>query len=117
MKRLFFFLDAGFLAAMTMSLVLLTFYGFYVANADAQLFNRASQVVLVRHDDKTVVTMANDFQGGPTEFAIVIPVPTFIQEGQLHVTNKAHIVHLNAFSAPGRRRVFRRRPLATCLRG
>ena len=45
------------------------FCGFYVAKADAKLFNQASQVVLVRHDDKTVITMANDFQGDPTEFA------------------------------------------------
>ncbi len=27
------------------------FCGFYVAKADAKLFNRASQVVLVRHED------------------------------------------------------------------
>ena len=75
------------------------FCGFYVAKADAKLFNRASQVVLVRHDDKTV-TMANDFQGDPTEFAVVIPVPTFIERGQIHVTNKALIDHLDAFTAP-----------------
>ena len=100
MKRLLFFLGAGLLAAMTMSPDLRAFCGFYVAKADAQLFNRASQVVLVRHDDKTVITMANDFQGDPTEFAVVIPVPTFIEEGQIHVTNKAHIDHLDAFTAP-----------------
>ena len=76
------------------------FCGFYVAKADAKLFNRASQVVLVRHDDKTVITMANDFQGDPTEFAVVIPVPTFIERGQIHVTNKTLIDHLDAFTAP-----------------
>ena len=100
MKRLLFFLGVRLLAAMTMSPDLRAFCGFYVAKADAQLFNRASQVVLVRHDDKTVITMANDFQGDPTEFAVVIPVPTFIEEGQIHVTNKAHIDHLDAFTAP-----------------
>ena len=36
----------------------LAFCGFYVAKADTKLFNQASQVVLVRHDDKTVITMA-----------------------------------------------------------
>ena len=41
----------------------LAFCGFYVAKADAKLFNRASQVVLARHDDKTVLTMANDYKG------------------------------------------------------
>src|SRR5262249_17957308 len=54
----------------------LAFCGFYVAKADTKLFNQASQVVLVRHDDKTVITMANDFKGDPKEFAIVVPVPT-----------------------------------------
>ena len=76
------------------------FCGFYVAKADAKLFNKASQVVLVRSGDKTVITMANDFQGDPTEFAVVIPVPTFIERGQIHVTNKALIDHLDAFTAP-----------------
>src|SRR3989441_583340 len=48
------------------------FCGFYVAKADTSLFNKASQVVLVRHEDKTVLTMANDYQGSPKEFAILI---------------------------------------------
>jgi hypothetical protein len=76
------------------------FCGFFVAKADTKLFNRASQVVLVRDGDRTVLTMANDFQGDPKEFAVVIPVPTFIQRGQIHVANKALIDHLDAYSAP-----------------
>jgi hypothetical protein len=76
------------------------FCGFYVARADTTIFNRASQVVLVRDGDRTVMTMANDFQGDLKEFAVVIPVPTFIQKGQIHVGNKALIDHLDAYSAP-----------------
>ena len=41
----------------------LGFCGFYVAKADTKLFNKASQVVLVRDGDRTVLTMANDFKG------------------------------------------------------
>ncbi|HEX2642042.1 MAG TPA: DUF2330 domain-containing protein, partial [Thermoanaerobaculia bacterium] len=41
----------------------LGFCGFYVAKADTKLFNQASQVALVRDGDRTVMTMANDFQG------------------------------------------------------
>ena len=41
----------------------LGFCGFYVAKADTKLFNKASQVVLVRDGDRTVMTMANDFKG------------------------------------------------------
>ena len=54
----------------------LAFCGFYVAKADTKLFNKASQVVLVRDGDRTVITMANDFKGDPKEFAMVVPVPT-----------------------------------------
>jgi hypothetical protein len=76
------------------------FCGFYVAKGDAKLFNRASQVVLVHDSDKTVMTMANDFQGDPKEFAVVIPVPTKIERGQIHVAEKALIDHVDAYSAP-----------------
>ena len=76
------------------------FCGFYVAKADTALFNRASQVVLVRDGDRTVLTMANDFEGDVEDFAMVIPVPTFIERGQINVTEKALIDHLDAYTAP-----------------
>jgi hypothetical protein len=76
------------------------FCGFYVAKADTKLFNQASQVVLVRNGDRTVLTMANDFKGELKEFAIVIPVPTFLERGQIHVGERALLDHLDAYSAP-----------------
>jgi hypothetical protein len=78
----------------------LAFCGFYVAKADTKLFNQASQVVLVRHENKTVITMANDFKGDPKEFAIVVPVPTVLEKGQVRVGDRALIEHLDAYSAP-----------------
>src|SRR5438093_3997882 len=77
-----------------------SFCGFYVASGDAKLFNHASQVVLVRDQDRTVLTMANDFKGEPKEFAIVVPVPTVLEKGQIHVGDRALIDHLDAYSAP-----------------
>jgi hypothetical protein len=79
---------------------LLAFCGFYVSKADTRLFNKASQVVLVRSEDRTVLTMANDFKGDLKEFAVVVPVPTVLQRGQIHVGNKELIDHLDAYSAP-----------------
>jgi hypothetical protein len=79
---------------------LVGFCGFYVAKADTKLFNRASQVVLVRDGDRTVMTMANDFQGDLKEFAVVIPVPTFLTREQIHVGEKALVDHLDGYSAP-----------------
>jgi hypothetical protein len=76
------------------------FCGFYVAKADTKLFNKASQVVLVRDGARTVLTMANDFKGDPREFAIVVPVPTFLQKGQIHVADKGVMDRLDAYTAP-----------------
>jgi hypothetical protein len=90
--------------------IVLGFCGFYVAKADTKLFNKASQVVLVRDGDRTVMTMANDFEGEPKEFAVVIPVPTFITREQIHVGDKALIDHLDAYSAPRLVEYFDRSP-------
>jgi hypothetical protein len=58
---------ASILAVVTLASVsarpALAFCGFYVAKADTKLFNQASQVVLVRDGDRTVMTMVNDFKG------------------------------------------------------
>ncbi len=76
------------------------FCGFYVARADTSLFNRASQVVMVRDDDRTVITMANDFDGDVSDFAVVVPVPTFIEREQINVGDRNIIQHLDAYTAP-----------------
>ena len=76
------------------------FCGFYAARAGADLFNESSKVVVVRDENRTVITMASDFRGEATDFALVIPVPTFLEEGQIHVANPAIVDHLDAYTAP-----------------
>ena len=92
------------LAAAALTIMLATtaqaFCGFYVAKADTSLFNQASQVVLVRDGNRTVLTMANDFEGDVEDFAIVIPVPTMIEREQINVGDRAVIQHLDAYTAP-----------------
>ena len=56
--------------------------------------------MLVRDGDHTVMTMANDFQGEPKKFAIVVPVPTVLEKDQVHIGDKAWVDHLDAYSAP-----------------
>lgn len=90
----------GLLACLFASEGAAAFCGFYVAKADTSIFNRASQVVLVRDEDRTVLTMANDFKGDPKEFAVVIPVPTFIEREQINVGDMANVDHLDAYTAP-----------------
>jgi len=99
MKRLG--IGVGLLLGLTLSpLAAHSFCGFYVASGEAKLFNKASKVVLVRDGDRTVLTMANDFRGEPKQFAIVIPVPTVIEKGQVHAGDRALLDHLDAYSAP-----------------
>src|SRR3989441_4599369 len=76
------------------------FCGFYVAKADSKLFNKSSKVVLARDGDTTAITMASDYEGEPKEFAVVIPVPTFIERKQIGVVEMKTIDHLDAFTAP-----------------
>lgn len=76
------------------------FCGFYVAKADTKLFNKASEVAIARHDNKTVITMANDFKGDVKEFALVVPVPTVLEKEQIHIGEAAVLKHLADYSAP-----------------
>ena len=76
------------------------FCGFYVGKADANLFNEASQVIVARDGDKTVVSMLNDYKGDLKEFAIVVPVPSVLQKGQINVGDKKIFDRLDAYSAP-----------------
>ena len=76
------------------------FCGFYVAKADTDLFNDASKVAIARDGDRTVVTMASDYRGEASEFAMVIPVVDVPERGQINVANPALIDHLDAYTAP-----------------
>ena len=89
------------------------FCGFYVGKADTKLFNKASEVAIARHDNKTVITMANDFKGDVKEFALVVPVPTLLEKEQLHVGDPALLKHLADYSAPRLVEYFDENP---CLR-
>ncbi|CAN1208771.1 DUF2330 domain-containing protein [Tumidithrix helvetica PCC 7403] len=76
------------------------FCGFYVAKADASLYNKASQVVIARDDKRTILTMANDYQGELKDFALVVPVPVLLEKEQVHIGDRKIIERLDAFSAP-----------------
>ncbi|MBX7058379.1 MAG: DUF2330 domain-containing protein [Leptospirales bacterium] len=88
------------LAGLIYSPEIAAFCGFYVGRADARLFNRASRVVLARSGDRTVLTMASDFEGPLTEFALVTPVPVVLRRDQIHVGESAALDRIDAFTAP-----------------
>jgi hypothetical protein len=76
------------------------FCGFYVAQADSKLFNTSSKVILARDGDETAITMASDVQGDARQFAVVVPVPTFIERKQIGIVDPRTIDHLDAYTAP-----------------
>jgi hypothetical protein len=87
-------------AALLAARPVMAFCGFYVAKADAKLFNKASKVVVARKGELTAITMASDYEGDPKEFAIVVPVPTVVKKEQIAVVENAVVDHLDSYSAP-----------------
>src|SRR4051794_12822713 len=76
------------------------FCGFYVAGGDQQLFNDATQVVLMRKGTRTVLSMQNNYKGPPEAFAMVIPVPTVLHEGDVKTLPKEVFTHVEQMGAP-----------------
>ena len=76
------------------------FCGFFVGKADAQLFNKSSQVALVRDGDRIVLTMSNDYKGPLSEFALVVPVPSVLTREQIHIGDRKLLERLDAYSSP-----------------
>ncbi|MEQ9670873.1 DUF2330 domain-containing protein [Coleofasciculus sp. G2-EDA-02] len=103
MKKLVQVLFALFLAVFAIMIFApkaLAFCGFYVAKADTKLYNQASQVIIARDSDRTILTMANDYQGDVKDFALVVPVPVVLEQEQVQVANPKIIERLDGFSAP-----------------
>ncbi|MFM7441032.1 MAG: DUF2330 domain-containing protein, partial [Snowella sp.] len=76
------------------------FCGFYVGKADTSLYNQASQVIIARDKQRTILTMANDYQGSAKDFALVVPVPVILKKEQVQIGDRKIIERLDAFSAP-----------------
>src|SRR6187399_1472229 len=76
------------------------FCGFFVAGSDAKLTNNASQVVLMRKGNRTVMTMSNNYQGPPENFAMVVPVPVVLQEDNVKTLPAAIFDKVDQLAAP-----------------
>ena len=76
------------------------FCGFYVAGADAKLYNNATQVVLMREGTRTVLSMQNNYEGPPQDFAMVVPVPVVLREGDVRTLDPAIFARVDRLAAP-----------------
>ncbi len=76
------------------------FCGFYVGGADAKLFNNATQVVLMREGTRTVLSMQNNYEGPPSNFAMVVPVPVVLQKENVKTLPKDVFAKVDTLAAP-----------------
>jgi len=76
------------------------FCGFYVAGGDQKMFNDATQVVLMRMGTTTVLSMQNNYNGPPDAFAMVVPVPVVLHEGDVKTLTKDVFAHVERLGAP-----------------
>ncbi|MBL8953007.1 MAG: DUF2330 domain-containing protein [Myxococcaceae bacterium] len=76
------------------------FCGFYVSGADQSLFNNATQVVLMRDGTRTVLSMQNNYQGPPSDFAMVIPVPVILTKENVKTLPKSIFEKVDKLAAP-----------------
>jgi hypothetical protein len=78
----------------------LAFCGFYVGGAGAEMFNHATEVVLMRHGTTTVLSMENNYQGPPSGFAMVVPVPVVVKKEQVKTLPRALFDKVDVLGAP-----------------
>jgi hypothetical protein len=76
------------------------FCGFFVSGSDQKLVNSASQVVLMRKGNRTVMTMSNTYQGPPADFAMVVPVPVVLKKEQVRTLSPTILQHIEQLTAP-----------------
>lgn len=77
------------------------FPGLYVAkDADAELYNHTSQVVIARDGNRTTLTMLNDYEGSVGEFALIVPVPATLQPEQVKIVDPLAIKRIAFLSSP-----------------
>jgi hypothetical protein len=93
------------LLALSLSLSLVAadasaFCGFYVSGADTTLYNNATEVVLMRDGVRTVLSMANNYEGPPEEFAMVVPVPVVLKKENVKTLPNAIFDRIDKLAAP-----------------
>jgi hypothetical protein len=76
------------------------FCGFYVSGADGPLVNNATQVILMRDGLRTVLSMQNNYQGPPADFAMVVPVPIVLQKENVKTLSRDVFDHVDKLDAP-----------------
>ncbi len=76
------------------------FCGFYVGGAGSELYNNATQVVMMREGTRTVLAMQNNYQGPTKDFAMVVPVPVVLQKANVKTLARDLFKRVDKIAAP-----------------
>jgi hypothetical protein len=76
------------------------FCGTYVGSPGVELTNQTSQVIIARQGSRTTLTLANDYQGDATDFAMLIPVPAVMAEEDIRTVSPELFQRFDNYSAP-----------------
>ena len=99
-RRIAFFALSSFATILTFTSQAHAFCGFFVSEAGTPLYNDATQVVLMRYETQTVLSMRNNYKGPPEDFAMVVPVPQVLQEEDVKTLPDKLFDRLEKYSAP-----------------
>jgi len=76
------------------------FCGFYVSGAGTDLYNNATMVVMMRDGTRTVLSMQNNYDGPPEDFAMVVPVPVVLSEEEVKTLPDSIFSRVDQLAAP-----------------
>src|SRR5262245_15672565 len=76
------------------------FCGFYINGDGGEMFNNATQVVMMRAGTRTVLSMQNNYQGPTEDFAMVVPVPVVLQKENVKTLPREIFSRVDQLSAP-----------------
>jgi len=76
------------------------FCGTYVGSPGVELINQTSQVIMSRQGARTTLTLANEYEGPASDFAMLIPVPEVLGEDAISTARPELFQRFDDYSAP-----------------
>src|SRR5262245_52026286 len=72
----------------------------YVTGADTKHYNNTTQDVHLGEGTHTVLSMQNNYQGPPSDFPMVVPVPVELKKENVKTLTKEIFHHIDQIDAP-----------------
>ncbi len=101
------------ISVLSVSFTASAFCGFFVKPGPGEVKSPATSVVLMRQGTRTVLSIQNDYEGPPEDFAMVVPLPTLVGPDAVHTLPRDIFERVNEVSAP--RLVEYEREMTSCM--